>query len=942
MAAHEGRIRFGVLGPLEVVRSGEPVTLAGRRERALLALLLLRANEVVPRERLVDGLWGEDPPETAANALQVAVHALRKALGRERIATRGTGYHLHVDDGELDLARFEHLMAAARAAPPAEAAERLSAALALWRGDPLADLGYAPFAAAEATRLAGLRLAAVEARIEAELRLGKGGELVPELERLAEEHPFRESLRRQLMLALYRSGRQADALDAYRAARAVLVDELGVEPSPELQELERAILRQDSGLAPAATRSFPGARLPAPPTPLVGRGLERAGIAALLREERVRLLTLTGLGGVGKTRLALEVASQLDAELRDGTVFVDLTPVDASELVAPAIGRALGVGDGAEAPLSEGLKAVMEGRELLLVLDNFEHVTGAAPLVSELLAATPGLQVLVTSRVLLRVSGEHEYPLPPLPLPAPRDRASAEALAANEAVSLFVARARAARADFRLTDENADAVAELCVALDGLPLALELAAARTKLLAPTAILDRLERRLDLLTAGGRDLPARQQTLRATIDWSYDLLDDDDRRLFARLAVFAGGCSLEGVEEVCGADLDAVSRLVETSLLARADGADGAIRLRLLETVRAYALERLAAGGEEADVRDRHAAYVSALAARAQEELWAGGDQGRTYARLDAEHDNVRTALAWLAESGDVELELQLASALSDFWRVRGFAREGQRLLEAALARGAGLPPPALADARAGASSLALARGDYALARALREANLADYRALGEDLNVARMQHELASVHLMEGDHARAAALYDESIAYFQAVGETLRLGIALANRAETAYAAGDTATCRRLATEALEHQASWDDTESMAVTLVTLARVALDEGEPEEARLSLVRATELAVEIGHREVLAYCLEGVAELRVAEHPGAAATLLGAADALLDEVGAAVQSHQRTAFELLHEALLAVLGPEETAARRLAGRQLSVEEATALATGRAPAA
>lgn len=526
-------VEFRLLGPLELVRDGRAVAIGGARQRGLLALLLLRANELVTRERLIDGLWGDEPPETAPNSLQVAVHALRKLLGADYIVTHGQGYVLRVEPGAVDLERFERLVERARAESPAAAAGTLREALSLWRGPALADLPEAPFARPERERLDELRQAALEQRLEADLTLGRHDELVAELESLVDEQPYRERLQRLLMLALYRAGRQAEALEAYQRARRAFVDELGIEPTPALQELERAILRQDSALAaPPALRT----NVPAPLTPLVGRQLELAAATALLRGRDVRLLTLTGPGGIGKTRLAVETALELGADFRDGVCFVDLSPLREPDLVGAQILRALELSEQPGRPAVATLKDALRDRQLLLVLDNFEQVAQSGPLVTELLAGAPEAKSLVTSRAVLHVTGEHEYPLPPLALPDPVQR-GAEALARNDAVELFTARARAVAPGFRLTAENARVVAAICVAVDGLPLAIELAAARTRVLSPEEMLERLTERLELLVSGPRDAPERQQTLRATLDWSFELLDAEEQRLYARLAVF---------------------------------------------------------------------------------------------------------------------------------------------------------------------------------------------------------------------------------------------------------------------------------------------------------------------------------------------------------------------------------------------------------------------
>jgi predicted ATPase len=857
---------------------------------------------------------------------------LRQTLGAERIERQGTGYRLRLDPAELDLARFERLVERAGAAlasgRAADASEDLRRALDLWTGAPLADLAGEPMHEEAAPQLEERRLRAVELFHDAELALGRHDELVPELERQVTAEPYRERLRVQHALALYRSGRQADALAACRAARELLVEELGVDPGPELQDLEHRILNHDPSLAAPAAPEPSRSKLPTPPTPLVGRRLEVAAVGALLRRDDVRLVTLTGPGGAGKTRLALAVASELGPELRDGAVFVDLAAVRDPALLGSALAQELGASESAEA-VEDVLEAHLRDRSMLLLLDNLEQLVPDVELVSRLLAAAPRLLVLATSRTPLRLGGEHEYPVPPLTLPGPGDRADFETLVANDAVRLFASRAAAVDPEFQLDEQNVAAVVHVCTRLDGLPLAIELAAARSKLLPPDAMSSRLDQALDLLVGGAQDLPDRQRTLRATLEWSHGLLREDERTLFARLAVFAGGWTLEAAEAVCGESgldvFETLASLVDESLVRRLRLPSGEPRFTMLETIREYAVELLDASGEAETLHRRHCGHVLAEAEAAAAAFVSNADPGDAFlGLLDREHDNLRAALDWAAGADELELEVRLAVAARWFWVIRGFLSEGRRSFDGIFARTAGAPKPLRALALVHGATFPYRQGETARAKELWEEALDLFRELGDPEGTARTIAELGAIAVAESDFDRGVAMYEECVAIFREQGKTSRLATALGNLGAIANMRGDRRTAVGHLTEAIALCREIGDEDGLAVNLHNIARAEVALGRPDEGRAALTESIALARRLGYREVLAYCLGGLAELALLEDDAErAATMLGASEHLFGEIGAALDPEEVESQERVGAFAQERLGPVRADELRAAG-------------------
>jgi non-specific serine/threonine protein kinase len=590
----------------------------------------------------------------------------------------------------------------------------------------------------------------------------------------------------------------------------------------------------------------------------------------------------------------------LEPSFADGAVFASLAPVQDPALVLSTIAEALGVQEGAGRPLAERAAQFLRDRHVLLVLDNFEHLIDAAPHVAELLAACPRLTVLCTSRATLRLSGEYEYPVPPLTAPPANDRSDLASLAANDAVALFAQRARAVSPDFVLTAANAAAVASICRRLDGLPLAIELAAARVKVLPAEALLARIEKRLPLLAGGARDQPARLRTMRDAIAWSYDLLDEDEQIVFRWLAVFAGGCTLEAAEYLAEAPGDpgagarplaslpflVVASLVDKSLLVRVEQAYGDSRLLMLETIREYGLERLVECAEAEAARAAHAAYFLALAEKAEPAL-IGPEQGAWLARVEAEHDNMRLALEWLRDRGEVEGYLRLGGALAGFWEIRGHLSEGQRWLAGALARRGEAPASVTAKALRGAGMIAREQGDYAAAAALGEEALVLFRELGDTLGVARTAHLLGDTASDVGDYARAAAMLEEGLALFEALGDASSmanmlndLGVVERRRRELDLAAS-------LFEASLAKARGSGNELGIARTLSNLGHVAADQQDHPRAVALYRESLALQAEVGDPRGITWSLERLAAIPVAwRWPEQAARLFGAADAARD--------------------------------------------------------
>ncbi len=769
----------------------------------------------------------------------------------------------------------------------------------------------------------------------------------------------------------------------------------------ELARLERELAQvapsqPSDSPTPANAASVPRRiNLPAQATAFIGREEAVADVCVLLRRDDVRLVTLSGPGGIGKTRLAIQVATELRDDFADGVWFVALAPIADTRLIPSAIVQSLGVQERGDQPLIDQITAYLRDRHLLLLLDNVEHLAeGVAPLIGSLLSAAPGLKLLVTSRTVLHVYGEREVVVPPLPLPDPAHLPSLDGLLRNDAVRLFVERAQAVRPDFALTDTNAAAVAHVCHRLDGLPLAIELAAARSKMLTPAALLARLDTRLKLLTGGASDAPARQQTLRSTIDWSYNLLAVGEQTLFAHLAVFVGGCTLEAAEAVLSTEdggpsvdalasalsspssvLDGLASLVDKSLLRQQVEPDGELRFTMLETIREYALERFTAQSAADATRRKHMQYYLGLAQAAEPHLF---NEGRNVLlrRLAQELDNLRAALRWcLSGARDRTLALQLANALGSFWYLQGRLSEGRAWFEAALS-GADDPTPLRAQALTHLGILLDALGNFPAALECFEASLAIFRAQDDRAGIAGALDQMSHVALLQGDYERANALAAESLAMFRLLNDRWHIALSLERIGATAVEQGfsdqgtalleeciaiarqlnapgiltgalnvlgmaelergDNQRSLALFQESLAILRPLEQKQNLAWTLRNLGLAELATGAIGDAAAHFGEALSLYRELESEDSFAIVLEGLSGVAAAQHqPQRCAQLLGAATAIREAFGMPLSPNSQAIYRRMLEAAQAQLAPAEWEAELARGRAMSLEQAIAYA-------
>jgi predicted ATPase/DNA-binding SARP family transcriptional activator len=959
-----GALWIRALGPLQVNADGVQVPVSSRNLRIVLECLALRANSVVAADFLAEAIWDGHPPAHPGPQLQVYVANLRnllepnrhKEVASHRLASRPGGYLLAVADDELDLLQFRaHLAAGERAVEAGElagGAVRLRQALDLFACPAFPDLADIELLVPDLEEVEEARLVTCQDLFDVELALGRHATLVGELQRLVSQHPFRERLWASLVLALYRSDRQADALAACRAARKTFAAELGIDPGVRLQELEALVLRQDASLGPPAVNETRRTRqrldnLPAALTPMVGRDAELGEVCSLYRSEGCRLVTVTGAGGAGKTRLAMAAAARLGERMPDGAGWVSLSPLTQVEQVPGAIAAALGL----EAPAGEDpLKIAsrfLHARRLLLVLDNFEHLADAWPVVLDLLTAAPELRILTTSRRRLGLRPEYEFELAPLELPPLDPPLPPRQLREVPAMKLLLNRGRTVRPRFSVDHGNAAVLTRLCHRLDGLPLAIELAAAQLRHISEHDLLADLEVSLAALRATFPDLPDRQQTLTATIEWSFQLLADAERVLFGQLGVFANDPTIAAIDAVRGSfssgapsTEELLSALADHSLLRRYTD-HGGRRVSLLQSIHEFARNRLALDPEQHEVRRRHAEYCLARAETLGPLLWGAG-QVEAFRMLHAEALELRAALLWAAgPGGSTELALRLVGELWHYWELTGDVTEQQRiaveLVEATLDAAPQLRAPALS----GAATLTWTLGRYNQAARLHRGALQAFEKSGNSPGVAWTILCLAVQAAQNGDFPTAERLTAEALSY---PGASLRVRIgSLVVLSRQAYCAGDHPRALELSRACAELTRRLGDRWLLGVVLTNLAESTEQAGDYDGAELLLIEAISASLQLGAEGNLGAFLDSLGGVYASqERYDFALRLLAAADSYRTDRGMSLDQAERRRVDAIIDKARAEAGPIRFGLAWAGGRRLTVRQAAneVLQGGRQP--